>query len=204
MESNGNRHLTAPKKCKTQRDDPEEKKKKDAKQDPFASTSLVNMDINYGSGYGTVHMPVPRDPANNGGHSAPTKKSEKKVKKNFQSFDTFLSKSTYFQPKCNAINEYLVPYSRPFTTTETNSKYSKRQISNEELRDEALKLTMKSMSNELLNKFTRVKMAEPMPKLVETIETLETNPLKYTIMARREYENNKLLNNPNQVNLYEK
>lgn len=194
---NRNNKTNSPKKvCKTHRESREKKKKDIKEQDHFASTSLINMDANYGSGYGTVHLPH--------NHSAPLKKPEKKVKKNFESFDTFLSKSTYFQPKCKAINEYLIPYCRPFTTNDSNSNYSQRQISNEELRDEALKLTMKSMSKELLNKYTRVKMSEPMPKLVETTETVETNPLKYTIMARKEYLNNKLLNNENQVNVYEK
>lgn len=204
MDNNNNNRInkpTSPKKvCKTHRDSREKKKKGTKEHDAFASTSLINMDANYGSGYGTVHMPHPAQSI----HSAPLKKQEKKVKKNFESFDTFLSKSTYFQPKCKAINEFLIPYCRPFTTRDSNSNFSQRQISNEELRDEALKLTMKSMSKELLNKYTRVKMSEPMPKLVETMETVETNPLKYTIMARKEYQNNKLLNNQNQVNVYEK
>ena len=63
MDNNNNNRInkpTSPKKvCKTDRDSREKKKKGTKEHDAFASTSLINMDANYGSGYGTVHMPHP-------------------------------------------------------------------------------------------------------------------------------------------------
>ncbi len=156
--------------------------------DKFNSVSLCNMNTNYGSGYGTVSSKIKKP-----------KEEKREKKESLNNFESFLSKSTYFQPKCKAINDFLLPYTRPFTTTE-NSNYTNRRASNEELREQAITLTLRPIDKEFLNKFQRVRLVDQMPKLEENPEPKK----KYLTQAAMEYENNKLLNNPNQLNTYEK
>jgi len=160
----------------------------DENTDKFNSVSLCNMGSNYGSGYGTVTSKIKK-----------TKEEKREKKESLDNFESFLSKSTYFQPKCKVINDYLLPYTRPFTTTE-NSNFTNRKASNEELREQAITLTLRPLDKELLNRYQRVKVVDPMPKLAENPEPSR----RYLTLAAMEYENNKLLNNPNQFNTYEK
>ena len=168
--------------------------------DTFNSQSLMNIENNYGSGYGTVNLPY----SSLGSASKKDKqKAEKKIK-DLSSFDSFLSKSTYFQPKCKAINDYLLPYSnvRPFTPKENQNSIEKKN-SSEELKDASLGSTLNPLTTDALNKFQRVKVkTEEMP--IDRIETVRPKTKTWPEIATMEYENNKLLSNANQSNVYEK
>lgn len=168
---------------------PKISEKKEQENNNFNSVSLLSMDSH---------------------RSSKTRKSyekshEKKIK-NFSAFDTFLSKSTYFQPKNKAINDFLIPYSRPFTSAQNNNNQSqkndhhlKSKFTSDELQDQALSLTLHPIDKNTLNRYQRVKHIEPPSS--KGSDSLEKTITKITNM---EYLNNKLLNNANQFNVYPK
>ena len=159
---------------------PKNDEKKEKENNNFNSVSLISMDSH----------------RSNKTRKSYEKSHEKKIR-NFSAFDNFLSKSTYFQPKNKAINDFLIPYSRPFTSAQSDDV--KTKISSEELQDQALSLTLHPINKTSLNRFQRVKEIEPPSS--KGSESLEKTITKITNM---EYLNNKLLNNSNQFNVYPK